>query len=258
MIPSTRPTASRNTVVLTATRTVRGFGAGALSVVLALDLQVALYDPLQIGIFLGVAMGGAALWSLLLPRGGGLGSRKFLFALGSLALAAGGFLLWTDLSNLPWHPANPNPPPTLAPCQPQSPPRSSHRFWHGANPDPPPSPFPSPWLAANPRGRDAVLRSGPRAAGGWRGRWAGTGALVVGTVSVPATVAPERVRLGCDGGPPHSPQWKTRGRENFFSQIRARGRAGPSFFGGRGWGKRAGPGSGWGTTPEGECGRWPD
>ncbi len=100
MIPSTRPTASRNTVVLTATRTVRGFGAGALSVVLALDLQVALYDPLQIGIFLGVAMGGAALWSLLLPRGGGLGSRKFLFALGSLALAAGGFLLWTDLSNL--------------------------------------------------------------------------------------------------------------------------------------------------------------
>ncbi|RXF34687.1 hypothetical protein EG860_16160, partial [Enterococcus faecalis] len=58
--------------------------------------------------------------------------------------------------------------------------------------------------------------------------------------------------------PPHSPQWKTRGRENFFSQIRARGRAGPSFFGGRGWGKRAGPGSGWGTTPEGECGRWPD
>ncbi|RXF51271.1 hypothetical protein EG861_14480, partial [Enterococcus faecalis] len=27
--------------------------------------------------------------------------------------------------------------------------------------------------------------------------------------------------------PPHSPQWKTRGRENFFSQIRARGRAGP-------------------------------
>ena len=86
---------------LTAARTIRGFGAGALSVVLAIELSRGGYSALQIGVVLGLAMGAAAAWAILMPgRLPGL-SRRALFVLGALAVALGGLLLWWDATN-PW------------------------------------------------------------------------------------------------------------------------------------------------------------
>jgi len=91
----------RDRVVLTIARSIRGFGAGALSVVLALELSYGGYSALQIGIVLGLAMGASAAWATLMPgRLPGL-SRRVLFVLGALAVAAGGLLLWFDVTS-PW------------------------------------------------------------------------------------------------------------------------------------------------------------
>lgn len=91
----------RDRQALTIARTLRGFGAGALSVVFALDLASGGYSPLLVGVVLGIAMGAAAAWAILIPgRARGL-SRRGLFLLGALAVAAGGFLLWSDLAS-PW------------------------------------------------------------------------------------------------------------------------------------------------------------
>jgi len=88
-------------LALTAARTIRGFGAGALSVVLAIELSRGGYSALQIGIALGLAMGTAAAWAILMPgRLPGL-PRRTLFVVGALAVAAGGLLLWVD-STSPW------------------------------------------------------------------------------------------------------------------------------------------------------------
>lgn len=89
----------RDALVLTATRGARGFGAGALSVVLALDLASAGYAPLLVGGLLGVAMGGASAWALAFPRWERSVGRRRLFVLGSGALAVGGVLLWVDLAS---------------------------------------------------------------------------------------------------------------------------------------------------------------
>ena len=80
-------------------RTARGFGAGALSIVIALDLSGAGYSSFAIGILLGLALGGAAGWAIAVPRLELRWRRRSVFLLSALALAAGGGLLWFDISN---------------------------------------------------------------------------------------------------------------------------------------------------------------
>ncbi|MGI0130424.1 MAG: hypothetical protein ACREEC_09805 [Thermoplasmata archaeon] len=54
--------------VLVMARGIRGFGAGALSIVIAVDLAAAGYSPLVIGVLLGIALAGGSLWSLAVHR----------------------------------------------------------------------------------------------------------------------------------------------------------------------------------------------
>lgn len=89
----------RNRRILMGTRTARGFGAGALSIVIALDLAGAGYTSFTIGILLGLALGGAATWALAVPRIELRWRRRSVFALSAAALALGGVLLWIDVSN---------------------------------------------------------------------------------------------------------------------------------------------------------------
>jgi MFS family permease len=93
------PAIRRDRFLLMGARTARGFGAGALSIVIALDLEGAGYGSLEIGVILGLALGGAALWALLVPRVELRWKRRSVFALAAAALAAGGFLLWADIAN---------------------------------------------------------------------------------------------------------------------------------------------------------------
>jgi MFS family permease len=86
----------RDRVLLVGARTTRGFAAGALSVVLALELQNVGYSTLWIGVLLGLAMGGAALWALLVPRLERASSRRTMLLVGALSWSVGGFLLWVD------------------------------------------------------------------------------------------------------------------------------------------------------------------
>jgi len=81
------------------TRTARGFGAGALSIVIALDLSGAGYGSFTIGILLGLALGGAAAWALAVPRLELRWRRRSVFLVSAGALAIGGILLWIDLAN---------------------------------------------------------------------------------------------------------------------------------------------------------------
>jgi hypothetical protein len=85
--------------VLGAARSVRGLAAGALSVVLAEALGRAGFGPLAIGILLGVAMGSAAGWAIVVPGGYSGLSRRTLFLIGAGAVALGGLLLWADLAS---------------------------------------------------------------------------------------------------------------------------------------------------------------
>lgn len=80
-------------------RTARGFGAGALSIVIALDLEGAGYSSFYIGIILGLALGGAAAWAVAVPRIELHWRRRSTFVLSAVALALGGGLLWVDIAN---------------------------------------------------------------------------------------------------------------------------------------------------------------
>jgi predicted MFS family arabinose efflux permease len=86
---------------LTTARTLRGFGAGALSVVFAIDLAKSGYSPVLVGAILGLAMGAAAAWAIWIPGRMPGYSLRGSFVLGAAAVAAGGFLLWYDLAS-PW------------------------------------------------------------------------------------------------------------------------------------------------------------
>lgn len=86
---------------LTATRTLRGFGAGALSVVLAIDLAASGFGPALVGVVLGVALGAAAGWAILIPGRSANRAGRVWFAFGALAVAGSGFLLWLNLTS-PW------------------------------------------------------------------------------------------------------------------------------------------------------------
>jgi len=97
-IPAGRSTRHDRWLLMGA-RTARGFGAGALSIVIALDLSGAGYSSFAIGILLGLALGGAAGWAIAVPRLELRWRRRSVFLLSALALAAGGGLLWFDISN---------------------------------------------------------------------------------------------------------------------------------------------------------------
>ncbi|MGP8110330.1 MAG: MFS transporter [Thermoplasmata archaeon] len=97
--PSSAPLARRDRLLLMGTRTARGFGAGALSIVIALDLTGVGYSSLAIGTILGLALGGAAVWAIAVPRVELHWRRRSVFLLSAAALALGGVLLWVDISN---------------------------------------------------------------------------------------------------------------------------------------------------------------
>ncbi len=90
----------RDRLVLGSTRAVRGFGAGALSIILAIELASAGFVPLLVGVLLGLAMAGASVWSILVPRLERSVGRRWVFRVGALALLAGGLLLYWDLGDL--------------------------------------------------------------------------------------------------------------------------------------------------------------
>ncbi len=99
-LPTDRSASTWDRPILSVTRAARGFGAGALSVVLAIDLGRASYSPLLVGALLALAMAGASAWSILVPRAERWIGRRSLFGVGAVALAAGGTLLWYDLASL--------------------------------------------------------------------------------------------------------------------------------------------------------------
>ncbi|MCI4355858.1 MAG: MFS transporter [Thermoplasmata archaeon] len=82
-----------------ATRAARGFGAGALSIVIALDLAQVGYSSFDIGLTLGAALGGAAAWAIAVPRIERSWRRRSVFVLSAIALGFGGALLWVDIAN---------------------------------------------------------------------------------------------------------------------------------------------------------------
>ncbi len=92
---------ARDARLLLLTRSMRGFGAGALSIVLALDLAVVGYSDLVIGVLLGLVLAAASAWSLAVPSLERRWGRRAVFLAGATAFSAGGALLWADLGN-PW------------------------------------------------------------------------------------------------------------------------------------------------------------
>lgn len=95
--PPRDPGRDRDAAILTAARGVRGVGAGALSVVLAIDLARSGYPPFAVGVLLGVALGGGSAWALAVARWDSPARRRRWLATCSLLLAAGGFLLWVGI-----------------------------------------------------------------------------------------------------------------------------------------------------------------
>ncbi len=89
----------RDRLLLMGTRTARGFGAGALSIVIALDLAGVGYSSFAIGTILGLALGGAAVWAVAVPRIELHWRRRSVFVLSAVALAFGGALLWVDIAS---------------------------------------------------------------------------------------------------------------------------------------------------------------
>jgi MFS family permease len=89
----------RDRILLMGARTARGFGAGALSIVIAIDLARVGYSSFAIGILLGLALGGAAVWAIAVPRIELRWPRRSVFVLSAGALAVGGTLLWVDVAN---------------------------------------------------------------------------------------------------------------------------------------------------------------
>lgn len=94
-----RSSARPDRFLLMGARTARGFGAGALSIVIALDLAGAGYSSFSIGVLLGLALGGAAGWAVAVPRIELRWRRRSVFGLSAAALSVGGALLWVDMGN---------------------------------------------------------------------------------------------------------------------------------------------------------------
>lgn len=99
MSTTARARLARDPAVLTLSRGIRGFGSGALSIVIAIDLAGAGYAPLVVGILLGLALAGGSLWSVLLPRLERWWTRRTIFWFEAGMMALGGLVLWLALSN---------------------------------------------------------------------------------------------------------------------------------------------------------------
>lgn len=82
-------------------RGARGFGAGALGVVFALDLERSGYSVAAAGVLVGVAMAAGAAWAVAAPRLEAFLGRRRLLGVGAVLFALGGGLLWLDLGR-PW------------------------------------------------------------------------------------------------------------------------------------------------------------
>jgi MFS family permease len=79
---------------------VRGFAAGALSLVFALDLAQAGYAPWLVGTLVGVALAAGAGWSLAAPSLESRLSRRGVFSVAALAWLLGGLLLYSAIGSL--------------------------------------------------------------------------------------------------------------------------------------------------------------
>lgn len=86
--------ARRDRGILYAARGIRGFGAGALGVVLAVDLVRAGESAWLAGIVLGLAIGGASAWSLAIPRLEVRVGARALFVTAAAMISASGILLF--------------------------------------------------------------------------------------------------------------------------------------------------------------------
>lgn len=91
---------SRDVRLLVLTRGLRGLGAGALSVVFAIDLGQEGFSSLAVGLLVGLAMGAGALWAIAAPRLERRVGRRRVMLMGAGLFAVGGTLLWLDLSSL--------------------------------------------------------------------------------------------------------------------------------------------------------------
>ena len=90
----------RDLVLLPSTRFLRGFGGGALAVVLASTLAESGEPNWLVGVMVGVAIAGASLWALMAPRIENRWGRRSTLYLSALLFTAGGALLTLD-SSLP-------------------------------------------------------------------------------------------------------------------------------------------------------------
>ncbi len=99
-VPPASPRAGRSDLrLLVLARTLRGFGAGALSIVIAVDLASAGYSPLAVGVLIGLALAGGSLGSLLVPRLERLWSRRTVLWIESALVILGGIVLWLAISD---------------------------------------------------------------------------------------------------------------------------------------------------------------
>lgn len=86
--------ARRTVGLLYLTRTLRGFGLGGISVVLAISLAQAGYSPFLVGLWVGLGLGGASLWSWGAPHAERRLGKRATFLLAAAALAGGAALLF--------------------------------------------------------------------------------------------------------------------------------------------------------------------
>lgn len=93
-----RPSTARDPSLLLLTRALRGFGAGALSIVIAIDLAAAGYSPLIIGVLLGLALAGGSVWSLLVPRLERRWTRRVILWIEATMMVIGGVVLYLALA----------------------------------------------------------------------------------------------------------------------------------------------------------------
>lgn len=82
-------------------RGLRGFAAGLLSIVLAVDLAASGATPIAVGLLVGLAIAASAAWTLLAPALERRSGRRALLVLESLAMALGGTIVFAGTGSLP-------------------------------------------------------------------------------------------------------------------------------------------------------------